>query len=71
MIVLATLFIIFTLILLHPQVLHLAHHQDDDDEEGGGEKFPDMEKNPFSELADNESLYVEVTLEQDHYKGRD
>ena len=47
-------------------------HQDDDDEEGGGEKFPDMEKNPFSELADNESLYVEVTLQQliqDHYRG--
>ena len=30
---------------------------DDEEEEGG--KFPDMEKNPFAELADNESLYIE------------
>ena len=29
---------------------------DEDEEE---EKFPDMEKNPFAELANNESLYVE------------
>ena len=29
--------------------------KDDADEE----KFPDMEKNPFAELADNESLYID------------
>jgi len=27
--------------------------------EGGEEEFPDMEKNPFAELADNEALYVD------------
>ena len=30
--------------------------KDDADDE---EKFPDMEKNPFAELADNESLYID------------
>ena len=31
----------------------------EDDAVEDAEEFPDMKKNPFSELANNESLYVE------------